>query len=116
MRPTLVTALGAVVVNSISSCASPISIEGIPVYGHLGLLPPAELRAVIAADRSAPSRPTNTIYALEVISTTEVHVHHAPWNPEMFAYDDVRKVGKKWQKPWDEHVIGGAYRTGRRLW
>lgn len=116
MRAIVATALGTLMAHSITSCASPVTVDGIPVYGHVGLLPSSELRAVIAADRSAPSRPTNTIYALEIVSTTEVHVHHAPWNPEVFAYDEVWKVHGKWRKNYDEHVVGGSYRTGRKLW
>jgi hypothetical protein len=101
--------LSLTVAITVISCASPITVAGAPVFGRVDLLPTAEIRAAVAADQSSPSQPSNKIYAIEVISRTEIHVHHAPWNPHIWEYDPILKVHGKWQKS-DERVIGGASR------
>jgi hypothetical protein len=89
-----------------SSCASPITVDSIPVYGRLGLLSPAEIHAAVVADRSSRSEPTDRIYAIEIVSKTEVHIHHSPWRPNMFEYDEIHWIKGKWQKAPDR-IVGG---------
>jgi hypothetical protein len=107
MRPLMATTLVGLLGIRLSSCVSPVSVDGAPVYAKVALVSAAEIRAAVAADQSSPSQPSNKIYAIEVISKTEIHVHHAPWNPHVWEYNPILKVGGKWKKS-DERVIGGA--------
>jgi hypothetical protein len=105
----LAAIIGALAVADFTSCTSWMTIDGVPVYGKVGLLSTEQIRAAIAADQSSPSQPSNKIYAVEVISTTEIHVHHAPWNPSIWQYNEILKLHGKWRKP-QERVVGGASR------
>jgi len=109
MRVGATIVLSSALAITVSSCASPVTVAGAPVYGRVGLLPTAELRAAVRADQSSPSQPSNKIYAIEVISKTEIHVHHAPWNPHIWEYNPILKVHGKWQKS-DKRIVGGASR------
>jgi hypothetical protein len=105
----LAAAIAPLVVASVSSCASPVTTDGIPIYGRLGLLSRADIHGAVLADRSSRSEPTDRIYAIEVVSKTEVHIHHAPWNPDIFEYDEIHRVKGKWQKSPDR-IVGGRSR------
>ncbi len=94
---------------TVSACASPVRVDGIPVYGRLGLLSASDIRAAIAEDRRSPSQPENTIYAVEIMSSSEVHVHHMPWRLSRWAYDEIYRSDGKWHGS-EYRVIGGASR------
>jgi hypothetical protein len=93
----------------LSACASRPRIDGIPIYGQVGLISDADIRAAIAEDRKSPSLPENTIYAVDIVSPTEVHVHHRRWDPRIFEYNEIFRVRGKWRRS-EDRVVGGASR------
>jgi hypothetical protein len=96
----------SLLVAAFSSCASPITVDRVPDYGRLGLLSPTEIHAAVVADLSSHSQPTDRIYAIEVVSKIEIHIHHSPWRAGIFEYDEIHWINGKWQKAPDR-IVGG---------
>ena len=116
MRVLLLDILIGLITASVSACASPVTVDGAPVYGKLGLVSTADVRAAIAADRSSPSQPSSKIYAVEVVSKTEIHIHHAPWNPHIWEYNPILKIGGEWRKSGSLCRSGCDRRRPFRVW
>src|SRR5205807_1989370 len=91
-----------VVAFLIASCATE-TFEGIPVYGRVHDVSPADLRTAVALVRS-PGTAYRQIYAIEVVSSSEIYLYHAPYSPSVGEYNLVQRIRGKWR--FHERVIG----------
>jgi hypothetical protein len=87
----------------VSSCATQ-RFEGIPLYGRVHDVSPADLRTAIALVRYKPNTAYRQIYAIDVASSNDIHLYHAPYDGKVGLYNRVERIGGKWR--FNERVIG----------
>jgi hypothetical protein len=87
----------------IASCATQ-TFEGIPLYGHVHDVLPSDLRTAISLVRYSPHVAYRKIYAIEIASSSEIRLYHAPYSSSVGEYNLVQRIGGKWQ--FHERVIG----------
>jgi hypothetical protein len=76
--------------------------DGIPVDGRIHDVSVADVRTAVALVRASAAYPH--IYAIEVVSSAEMHLHYARYEDKVSQYNRVRLIGSKWH--FDERVIG----------
>jgi hypothetical protein len=86
-----------------SSCAS-LKFDGIPLCGRVHDVSPADLRTAIALVRAPGAAAYPQIYAIEVVSSTDIYLHHAPYDGKVGQYNRVQRIRGKWR--FYERVIG----------
>jgi hypothetical protein len=78
----------------IGSCATE-TFEGMPLFGRVHDVSPTDLRTAIRLVRSF-GPVYRQIYAIEVVSSSEIHLYHVPYSPTVGQYNLVRRVRGKW--------------------
>jgi hypothetical protein len=87
----------------VSSCATQ-RFDGIPHYGRVRDVSPADLRTAIALVRYSPHVAYRQIYAIEVASSNDIYLYHARYDGKVGLYNRVERIRDKWQ--FNERVIG----------
>ncbi len=99
-RAALASIMAALLV---SSCATQ-TFEGIPLYGRVHDVSPADLLTAITLVRNKPGTAYRQIYAIEVVSSSDIHLYHARYDGKVGEYNRMQRIGGKWQ--FHERVIG----------
>jgi hypothetical protein len=99
MRYATVVALAFLV----GSCATQ-RFEGMPLFGRVHAVSSTDLHTTITLVRSF-GPVYQQIYAIKVVSSSEIHLYHAPYSPTVGWYNVVRRIKGKWHFD-GERVVG----------
>ncbi len=82
-----------------------LTLDGIPIYGHVHDIPKSQIRAAIAEDRRW-SPAGDKIYSIEVATPSELHIYHTERNKRLEEYNVLRRVHNRWEA--GERMINGS--------
>ncbi len=82
----------------LSSCAGLTRVDGISVVGPAASkVSTADVRSALAQDASCAPGKRHVLTRVEVVSPSEMRIHHRPYRRGELDYTIFRRVGSRWR-------------------
>jgi hypothetical protein len=97
----------ALLLLALTSCVTvtPVTVDGHDVFGRVHDVSEADIRAAFAAVPRESTWANKTIYEIQVISSSEMHLFHQPVS-ENPSHDVMKRVGGKWHVVDTQVIVG----------
>ena len=90
---------------ALPSCAT-VTVDGHRAFGRVHDVSEGDIRAALEAEQRESTWANKTIYDIQVVSSTEMHLFHQP-STENPSHDVLKRVGGKWHVVDTQVILNG---------